>query len=361
MTISCIDFMEHSLRKVSAKVIDGKRLSREDGLVVISSNDLLGIGYLADMVRERLSGDKVYYTTSKNINSTNICVLRCKFCAFRKDLKDKDAYVATVKEAVERIRDMEIKEVHMVGGLHPHLKLEHFEELVREVKFHRPDIYIQGFTAVEIDFFARLNRISVEEVLIRLKDAGLDGIPGGGAEVFSTKVRKVLCPQKISGKRWLEIMETAHCIGVRTNATILYGHIETFEDRVDHLLALREVQDRTKGFKTFVPLSFQASNTHLAEYFPTTGFDDLKMYAVSRLLLDNFPHIKALWNYVGLKIAQTSLCFGVDDLGGTALDEQIAKAAGASHGLTSRKLLERIICDAGRKPVYSNSGYTPLN
>lgn len=361
LTLTLLDLIDSSLRDIAGKVDKGERLSKEDGLTLLKSYDLLGVGYLADMVRHRKSGLKVYFTTSINLNPTNVCVLKCAFCAFRRDVKAKDAYVITKEEAIQRTTDPNIKEVHVVGGLHPSLKLEYFEELMHIIKRHRPDIYIQGISVVEVDYFARLNHVSIIEVLGRLKDAGLDGIPGGGAEVFSPRVRKIICPAKISGERWLEIMETAHRLGIRTNATILYGHVETYEERIDHFLALRELQDKTKGFKTFVPLSFQPYNNNLADYKPTTGFDDLKMYAVARLMLDNFYHIKALWNYVGIKIAQTSLHFGVDDLGGTAEEEQVAKAAGANYGVTTREALERLIIDSGREPIYSNSGYLPLN
>lgn len=389
--------IDPALLEIARKLDKEERLTKEDGLTLFSSNDLLGIGMLADIVRSRISGSKVYYTTNLNLNPTNVCVLRCSFCAFRRNIKDEDAYVISIEEAVQKTVNPNIKEVHVVGGLHPNLKLEYYESLLSAIKCSRPDVYINGFTAVEVDYFAKLNKISIEEVLERLKASGLNGIPGGGAEVFSPRVRKIICPNKISGERWLEIMETAHMCGIKTNATILYGHIETIKERIEHLIALRKSQDKTDGFKTFVPLSFQPYNTKLADSqdtscdstfsnesfchdmsynkdisyndvsehntncYGTTGFDDLKTYAISRLMLDNFPHIKALWNYIGLKVAQTALFFGVDDLGGTAMEEQIASRGGANHGIATKEMLERIILDAGKEPVYSNSGYLPIN
>ncbi|MDI3281071.1 MAG: aminofutalosine synthase MqnE [Bacillota bacterium] len=356
-------FRGSELWDIYEKVEAQERLGREEGLRLLQSQDLLAIGYLADLVRRRKHGDRAYFIVNRHINYTNICVNRCRLCAFGKDAGDPEAYTLSLDEieakALEARRDHH-SEIHIVGGLNPDLPLEYFEEMLQRVSQILPGVHIQAFTAVEIDFFARTSGLSVEEVLTRLRLAGLGSLPGGGAEVFSPRVRELICPRKISGERWLEVMETAHRLGLRSNATLLYGHVETAEERVDHLLKLRELQDRTGGFLAFIPLAFHPQNTGLAHLKPsrTTGFDDLKMLAVARLLLDNFPHIKAFWIMIGPKLAQVSLAFGADDLDGTVVEERITHAAGAETGQSLTKAeLVAMIKAAGLAPVQRDTLY----
>ncbi|MBI2266376.1 MAG: aminofutalosine synthase MqnE [Armatimonadetes bacterium] len=348
----------HDLYNLREKVEAGVRLTREEGLEAMTSFDLLTLGTLADTARKRISGDYVYFTSNVNINYSNICWVDCDFCAFSRLPGQDGAYQLSVEQVAERADKPWVNEVHIVGGLHPRLPITYYEEILKEIKRRRPDIYVQAFTAVEVDYFSKMSRLPVGEVLSRLSRAGLDGMPGGGAEILSERVRRELCPRKISSERWLEVIRIAHDRGIRTNATMLYGHIETAEERISHLLALRELQDRTFGFKSLVPLAFHHKNTNLARPHPTDGLDDLRVLAVSRLMLDNFPHIKALWTYIGPKMAQIALHFGADDLGGTLLEEKVVHEAGARtpSGL-SRDYLERMIREAGRIPVHTNSSY----
>ena len=354
-----------AMNDISQKVYRGERLSCEDGLRLLEGDDILQLGQLADFVRQKKHGDQVYYSMNLNINPTNVCVLTCDFCAFARLPREEGGYTFTVDEIEEKVRQLlpyGLDEVHIVGGLHPKLKLDYFEELIRRIKTLNPSLHVKAFTAVEIDFFAKLNRMSVEEVLTRLKQAGLETMPGGGAEIFSDRVRKLLCPTKISGEGWLRVMRMAHRLGIRTNATMLYGHIETPEEIIEHLLALRTIQDETGGFNAFVPLAFHPEHTDMVHLPPTTGYEDARIFAVSRLMLDNFDHIKGLWTYLGDKMAQVLLHFGVDDLGGTLLEEKIVHAAGAQvpDGLGEQTLIE-LIHSVGRTAVRTDSSYVPQN
>lgn len=354
------------LSDIAERVEKGERLSFEDGVRLFRSNDLLALGRMADTVRKRKNGDRVFYIVNRHINHTNICVNRCKFCAFGRDAGDPGAYTLTLDEIEEKAlacRGKGVTEIHVVGGLNQQLGLDYYLEMMRRVRRALPEAVIQSFTAVEIDYYARESGMSLREALGILREAGLDSLPGGGAEVFSQRVRELVCPKKISGERWLEVHETAHSLGMRTNATMLYGHVETLEERVDHLLRLREVQDRTGGFLTFIPLAFHPGNTMLEQpgRGGTTGFDDLKTLAVSRLMLDNFDHIKAFWIMIGPKIAQVSLSFGVDDLDGTVEEEKIAHDAGAdTDQRLSRKEIIRMIKAAGRLPVERDTLYNVI-
>ncbi|MDI6782852.1 MAG: aminofutalosine synthase MqnE [bacterium] len=343
------------------KIESDKRLTRDDGIRLMQSSDILTLGYLADLVRKRKVGKFAYFSSNININPTNICVARCPLCAFSRDAIDNDAYTLTlneIKRKVKSIEKYELVEIHIVGGMHPLLPLSFYEEMLQRVKQINPEFCIQAFTAVELDHLANLEQIKVSEVLIRLKNAGLDTIPGGGAEIFSPRVRQQICPKKISGDRWLEIHKTAHQLGIKTNATMLYGHIETIEERIDHIVALRDLQDKTGGFQCFVPLAFYPNHTRLQGLKGTTGYDDLKVIAVSRILLDNFNHIKALWMYLGPKMTQTALCFGADDLGGTSVEEKIVHAAGAKvPEYLDKPALIRLIQEAGRIPIETDSRY----
>ncbi|MCG3175884.1 MAG: Aminodeoxyfutalosine synthase [Candidatus Omnitrophica bacterium] len=345
------------------KVRAGVRLSAEDGLRLIRTHNLVELGALADLVRKRMHGRKAHFTHSINVNHTNICVLTCKFCAWAKGKRDHDGYVLSLDEIERRVTEAArhgVWEVHIVGGLHADLKLDYYEQMLRRIKAACPGVLIQGFTAVELDFYARLERIPVENVISRLIDAGLGGVPGGGAEIFAERARKLICDSKIDGERWLAVHKAVHQAGLRSNATMLYGHVETPEERVDHMLRLRRAQDETGGFLAFVPLAFQPENNDLSHLPRTSGVTDLQVLATSRLMLDNFPHIRQLWNYVDEKLIHVALDYGVDDLGGTNFDETIAKAAGSQEkGFTHPELIE-LITKCGYEPVEVNSTYTDI-
>ncbi|MEW6447193.1 MAG: aminofutalosine synthase MqnE [Bacillota bacterium] len=354
------------LRKIAAKVREGRRLDREDGIALFASNDITGLGYLANMVRIRKHGDRVHFAVNRHINYTNVCINKCRFCAFSRSATDDDAYTLSLEEIEEKARHagyLGVHEIHIVGGLNPELTLDYFEEMLTRVRAILPGVTIKALTAVEVDYLARRHNFTVTQVLDRLKAAGLDCLPGGGAEVFAPRVRKIVCPKKISGDRWLEVHAAAHGLGIPTNATMLYGHVETIAERVDHLLRLRELQDRTRGFMTFVPLAFHSRNTQMEGWGvpPTTGYDDLKTLAVARLMLDNFEHIKAYWVMIGPKVAQVALNFGVDDIEGTVIEEKITHSAGAgTPELMARLELVELITAAGCVPVERDALYNVI-
>jgi len=349
---------------IRGKVEAGERLSFEDGLRLYQSNDLLAIGALANTVRRLLNGDKAFYIYNQHINYSNICVNRCRFCAFGKDKGDPAAYEMSTEEIVGKIqkrRHEPITEVHIVGGIHPDLPYRYYVEMIREIKKARPEIHIHAFTAVEIAHLAKISGQTISDTLCDLREAGLGSLPGGGAEVFSPRIRERLCPKKLSPEGWLEVAGTAHRLGIKSNATMLYGHIESAEERVSHLLALRQTQDETGGFMAFIPLAFHPRNTELSDLSNTTGFNDLKNIAVARLLLDNFPHIKAYWVMIGPKLAQIALNFGADDLDGTIIEEKITHMAGAetAQGMT-RAELRRLIHEAGCTPIERDTLYNTI-
>ena len=351
----------NGLSDLVEKVTAGERLNVEDAVRLMKSSDILLLGRLADAVRHSKVGEEVYFSTNININPTNACVLRCQFCAFYRPLDHPEAYTERLDDILDRVQHAHnhgVREVHIVGGLNPRIPFSYFLELIRRVKTLDPDIHVKAFTAVEIDFFVRVYKMSIEKVLQELVEAGLDTLPGGGAEIFSPRVRELVCKGKISGERWLEVIEIAHRLGISSTATMLYGHVETIEERVDHLQKLRDLQDKTGKFTCFVPLPFHPENTPLAHLGYTCGVDDVKVYAVSRLFLDNFMHLKGLWNYLDEKFAQVILHFGVDDLGGTFVEERIAHAAGAKtpQALSQEKMV-RIIQQAKRIPVETDSSY----
>ncbi len=356
-----------TLQAIANKVEKGERLSREDGIALFRSHDLLEIGKMANMVRERKHGKKTYFIVNRHINHTNICVNRCRLCAFGRDADSPGAYVLSLEEIEQKIAacaDQNISEIHIVGGLNPDLKLDYYVEMLRMVRRRLPHAIIQSLTAVEVEYLARMHGMTYREVLSTLRDAGLDSLPGGGAEIFAPRVRQIICPKKIDGETWLAIHEAAHELGMRTNATMLYGHVETIEERVDHLLRLRQLQDRTGGFLTFIPLAFHPKNTALCSMgctTSTTGHDDLKTLAIARLLLDNFDHIKAFWIMIGPKLAQVSLSFGVDDLDGTVVEEKIAHDAGAeTEQYMAREELVYMIKSAGYYPVQRDTLYNVI-
>lgn len=355
-----------SLAAIAAKVRDGARLSDADALFLFESEDLLEIGELAAYANARKNGRRVFYNVNRHINYSNICANRCRFCAFRRDSAEAGGYLLGLEEIRSRAEEalrQGATEIHMVGGLHPELPFPFCGEMLRTVKALSTDLHLKAFTAVEIDHFSRISGLSVREVLLSLRESGLDSLPGGGAEIFAPSVRTEICAEKISGDRWLQVMEEAHGCGLRSNATMLYGHLENFSDRVDHLARLRDLQDRTGGFQAFIPLSFQPGNTSLqfGRELRSGGVDDLKTIAVARLYLDNFSNIKAYWVLLGEKIAQVALAFGANDLDGTVVDERIGHEAGAEspRGMTRGEIL-RLIRRAGREPVERDSLYREI-
>jgi len=356
-------FQSHDprLEPIAAKVLAGERLDFNEGLVLYGSPDVLAVGWLANHVRERMHGDVTYFNVNRHINPTNVCVANCRLCAFGRKKGDAAGYTMALEEAWETAASgytESVTEFHIVGGLHPDLPLEYFLDLVSGLKQRFPKVHIKAFTMVEVAYLARRAKLSIEETLRKMRTAGVDSMPGGGAEIFSARVRSIICDHKIDGEEWLETARIAHRLGFKTNATMLYGHIENDEDRVDHMLKLRAVQDETGGFQTFIPLAFHPENTPLDHLPVTTGLTDIRQIAVGRLLLDNFPHIKAYWQMMTPKIAQIALRFGADDLDGTVIEEKIYHDAGATtpQGMT-RKELCRLITEAGRIPVERDTLY----
>ena len=351
-------------KNIHRKIQNQERLSFEDGLALFKSTDILSIGRMAQAVRERMHGRRAFYAVNLHLNPTNICSTRCEFCAFSRDAGAPDAYALTLEKIEQKVREAidrhPINEVHIVGGHNPALEFDYYLEMMRRI--HRLDgtIFIKAFSAPEIDDLAKRSGLPWTEVLSRLKEAGLNGMPGGGAEIFDPEVRLKICPKKISAEEWLEIHRVAHGLGLRTNATMLYGHIETNEQRVAHLLKLRDLQDETQGFSAFVPLAYHPENNALRGIQRTSGFLDLKMLSISRLLLDNIPHIKAHGSATDLKFIQAALSFGADDMGGTNLQERVLQEAGsrAPEGLSSVDLV-RCIKDAGFEPCLVDSSYSP--
>ncbi len=359
-----ISFMDERLEPIYSKVRQGSRLSKEDGICIYETQDLLGLGHIAHHARRARHGNKAFYVYNQHLNYTNICKNRCRFCAYAKESNEKEAYVWSMgdieKHLMERI-DEPVSELHIVGGLNESLSFSYFIDLLKTVKRIRPRATVKAFTCVEIDYLSTLSGLSLENTVLKLKEAGLEMMPGGGAEVLNTRVHDELFPKKIGHDRWLEIVRTVHRAGIKTNATMLYGHIETLEERVDHLMALRELQDETQGFSAFIPLAFHSQNTELSHLPCTTAMDDLKNVAAARLMLDNFDHIKAYWVMIGEALAQVALSFGADDLDGTIMEERITHTAGAksAKGLTQDQM-EAMICSAGFDPVQRDSFYNPL-
>jgi len=385
------------LQRIKNKVLSGKRLTKEDAIKLFKTDDIFTLGKLASYVAKKKNGNKIYFIRNIHINPTNVCVNRCKFCAFSRSKGEKGAYEMTIGEILERLRgDTETRrhgdtkkqsgiksnspihpftdspthrftEVHIVGGLHPDWPFKYYLAIISSIKKSFPKIHIKAFTATEIEYFSRISELGIEDTLFELKKYGLDTMPGGGAEIFDIGVRNRLCPEKLSGKRWLHVMEIAHRAGIKTNATMLYGHVESYEHRVDHLMRLRNLQDRTKGFQAFIPLAYHPKNTAIGGTY-SSGIDDIKTIAVSRLVLDNFPHIKAYWIMLGEKLSQLALLFGADDIDGTIIDEKITHSAGAlsSKGMTVEQLRD-MIKKAGKIPVERDSFYravkthSPLN
>ncbi len=349
------------LNPIAEKVLAGERLSAEEGLLLYRTRDVLAVGWLANLVRERLHGDKTFFNVNRHINHTNVCVAACRLCAFGRKKGEPNGYTMELEEAWTTAASgysEAVTEFHIVGGLHPDLSLEYYLDLLRGLKERFPKVHIKAFTMVEVSFLARRAKLTIEQTLIKLRDAGLDSLPGGGAEIFASDVRSVICDHKIDGNEWIDTARIAHKLGFRSNATMLYGHIENDEHRIDHMMRLRTLQDETSGFQTFIPLAFHPENTPLSHLPVTTGLTDLRQVAVSRLFLDNFAHIKAYWQMLTPKIAQIALRFGADDLDGTVIEEKIYHDAGATtpQGMTRRELC-RLITEAGRVPVERDTLY----
>jgi len=352
------------LRSIYGKVLRCNRLSPEDALALYRTGDILAVGWLANHVRERMHGNNTYFNVNRHINPTNVCVAACRLCAFGRKKDAPGAYTMALEEAWQTAASgysEAVTEFHIVGGLHPDLPFEYFLDLVRGLKERFPQVHLKAFTMVEVAYLAKRAKLSIRETLAQLKAAGVDSLPGGGAEIFADRIRHIICDHKIDGDQWLETARLAHQLGLRSNATMLYGHIESDEDRVDHLLKLRALQDETGGFQTFIPLAFHPANTPLAHLPTTTGLNDIRQIAVSRLVLDNFAHIKAYWQMLSPKIAQIGLRFGADDLDGTVIEEKIYHDAGATtpQGLRRQELM-RLIREAGREPVERDTLYRPV-
>jgi len=357
------------LDSIRNKVLSGQRLTKENAIALFQSDDIFAIGRLAFHVAEKKNSKNAYFIVNRHINPTNICVNRCKFCAFSRSKGEDGAYELTIEEIIEKLKDGHgtrdtghgFSEVHIVGGLHPDWPFEYYLKMLAAIKKELPSIAIKAFTAVEIDYMSKISGLSLEETLMELKKSGLNLMPGGGAEIFAEGIRNKLCPEKISGNRWLEVMETAHRVGIKTNATMLYGHIETIENRVDHLLKLRDLQDRTGGFQAFIPLSYHPKNTEIGGFY-SSGIDDLKTISISRLVLDNFDHIKAYWIMLGEKISQVALLFGADDMDGTIIEEKITHSAGAlsEQGISKEELIY-LIKKTGKTPVQRDAFYKTIN
>lgn len=354
-----------ALKIIEEKIGRNERLSKDDGLALLRCSDIIWLGQQASAVKKQKNGNRVFYNVNCHINLTNICVSRCRFCAFSRDESDSDAYILDVQDVLKRLHaaeDAGITEVHIVSGLHPRRPFSYYLDVVRAVRHEFPHVHIKAFTPVEIHYFSEITGLNVQQVLEQLIAAGLQSLPGGGAEVLSDRIRQELCPKKATTGQWLDIMRIAHEMGLKSNATLLFGHIETDEEIVDHLIAVRDLQDRTGGFQAFIPLPFHPANTTLSHLTKPTAFEQLRMIAVSRLMLDNFDHIKAYWIMTGLKVAQLALYFGADDIDGTVGEERITHAAGADTAPgVPRQILEDLIKQAGFQPVERDTLYRVLS
>jgi aminodeoxyfutalosine synthase len=355
-----------SLETIKKKVYAGERLTQEDAVTLYKSNDIFAIGELADWKNKQINGDRVYFNINRHINPTNVCVFSksCTFCSYSDSVKDPRSYTMEMEEILKEAEGMEAegaKELHIVGGLHPHKDFEWYVDIIRQLKKRHPDVHLKSWTAVEIDYFSRITKKSYSEVFDIMIEAGMGSMPGGGAEIFAEHLRKKIASKKVSSENWIEVHRTAHQKGLNTNATMLYGHIENIEDRVDHMNRLRELQDETGGFNAFIPLAYHPEDNELEIDTFTAGLEDLKVYAIARLFLDNFKHIKAYWIMITEKLAQVALNFGVNDIDGTVVTERIYHAAGAQ---TPQKIsvedLVHLIDAAGKIPVERDTIYNEI-
>lgn len=357
-------YKELGLADIRRKVTEGERLTMDDGMTLFQCPEPLAVGALANEVRRRMHGDKAFFVANRHINYTNVCVNACTFCAYQREDDEQDgAFVLSAEDALEKLASSPAapREVHIVGGCHPKLPLSYFEAMLSGIRQQYPEAILKCFTAVEIGHFAKLEGISTQAVLGRLRDAGLNMLPGGGAEIFAPSVREQVCPRKLTGEQWLDVHREAHAMGMKTNCTMLFGHIESHEDRLDHLIRLRELQDEHNGFVCFIPLPFLTENSALSIDNPLTGLEKLRTIAVSRLMLDNVPHIKAYWVMLGVKEAQAALKFGADDFDGTVIEEKIGHEAGAGtrQGMT-REEISAMIRGCGFTPVERDSYFNTV-
>ena len=359
--------IDKELAFIADKVNNNKRITDEEGLLLFEKGDLPFLGALANSVRERMHGDKTYFNRNFHIEPTNVCVFTCNFCSYSRVYAHRDeGWELTMQQMLDIVKKYDnqpVTEVHIVGGVHPKMNLEFFAELLRNIKSHRPDLHIKGFTAVELDYMFRKAKKTIEEGMKYLNAAGLDSLPGGGAEIFHPEIREQICADKVDGDGWLKIHETAHRLGMHSNATMLYGHIEKYHHRIDHMSRLRELQDKTRGFNTFIPLKFRNKDNDMSNVPESTVVEDMKMYAVARIYLDNFPHLKAYWPMLGRKSAQLSLSFGVNDLDGTIDDTtKIYSMAGSEEQTPSMSTAELVslIKQVKRKPVERGTLYNEI-
>jgi len=351
---------DKSLLPILDKVQKGVRLTFEEGLKILETDDLNTVGMMADYVKRKLSGDKVYFVVNRHVNPSNICAISCRFCAFGTTKKSANAYELSIDQILEMLND-EIREVHIVGGLHPDWEFEHYLDIVRSIRNEFPQTHIKAFTAVEIDWFSEISGLSLEDVMLTLKDVGVNALTGGGAEILHEEIRKKICAPKTVATRWEEIHFLAHKLGIPTNATILYGHLEKPFHVVDHLERLRRIEDESPGFFAFIPVLFQPENTGLKNIKPFPTSYDMKMHALSRLYLDNFPHIKAYWITLGEKAAEVALHYGASDADGTIMREKIIHDAGAKSDIGhSRDFMINMIKNSGYTPVERDALYNEL-
>ncbi len=359
-----LDGLPAELAPIRARVLAGQRLSREDGRALFATPDLNALGALANFVNETLNGDRATFTYNRHLNYTNVCAYRCMFCAFRRDGDETDAVVMDMDFVRNKLRTEftdTMKEVHIVGGINPALPFRYYTDLLATIKAERPNLHVKAFTMIELDAMAQVSGLPLERVLAELRAAGLDSCPGGGAEVLSPRVHRKLYREKLPPERWIATCRAVHAAGLHTNATMLFGHIETLDERLDHMLAIRAIQDETGGFLQFIPLLFHPDHTPLERLGKTTGVDALRTIAVARLMLDNVPHVKAYWIMLGQKIAQVALRYGADDIDGTVEEEHITHDAGGAtpQGLNTAQLAA-LIREAGRVPVLRDTLYTEL-
>ncbi|HEY8689042.1 MAG TPA: aminofutalosine synthase MqnE [Chitinophagaceae bacterium] len=356
--------IDNDLKIISEKIFNKERISDEDGLLLFEKGSLSFLGTLANYIREDLHGDKTYFNRNFHIEPTNVCVFACKFCSYSRLYAHRDeGWELSMQQMLDIVKsydDKPITEVHIVGGVHPKMNLDFFCELLQKIKLHRPSLHIKGFTAVELDYMFRKTKLSVEEGMKKMHDAGLDSLPGGGAEIFHPEIREQICDDKVDADGWLHIHEAAHNLGMHTNATMLYGHIENYSHRIDHMRRLRELQDKTHGFNTFIPLKFRNQNNDMSDVTESSIVEDMKMYAVARIYLDNFPHLKAYWPMLGRQNAQLSLSFGVNDIDGTIDDStKIYSMAGSEEqnpAMTTEELVT-LIKQVKRTPVERDTLY----
>jgi aminodeoxyfutalosine synthase len=362
-----LNISDPELKLIGEKIIHSQRITQEDGLLLFEKGTLSYLGALANFVREKLHGNKTFFNRNFHIEPTNVCVYACKFCSYSRLYAHKEeGWELSMDQMLDIVKSYDgkpITEVHIVGGVHPKMNLGFFIELIQKIKAHRNDLHVKGFTAVELDYMFRKAKLSVEEGMKQLNDAGLDSLPGGGAEIFHPEVREIICGDKIDGTGWLHIHETAHQLGMHSNATMLYGHIEKYRHRIDHMERLRQLQDKTHGFNTFIPLKFRNHDNEMSNIAESTVIEDLKTYAIARLYLDNFPHLKAYWPMLGRNNAQLTLSFGVNDIDGTIDDTtKIYSMAGSEEQTPamSTAQLVTLIKQVNRQPIERDTLYKEI-